>query len=260
MSATSERLDLIVVSPHLDDAVLSCGGRLAATSESGGRARVVTLFAGDDPVDPVNPLANELRRIWELEPGEVMAARRAEDLEACRRLGVEADQRTLLEALYRTNSAGAPLYPTLRSLYGSLSPQDAASVERIAVELRELPPTGLLLAPLGVGGHVDHLVVRHAAEASGREVAFYEEFPYSEWKWFAVARALGRKRDWRPESMPLTAELLERKREAILAYRSQVPAMFRAEGRLGKQLRRHARRAGGERIWRPVAAPAPGPR
>jgi LmbE family N-acetylglucosaminyl deacetylase len=258
MSATDGRIDLIVVSPHLDDAVLSCGGRLAATAEAGGRARVVTLFAGDDPVDPVNPLAIELRRIWELEPGKVMAARRAEDLEACRRLGVEADHRDLPEALYRTNADGSPLYPTLRSLYGSLSQEDGEATNRAEALIRELPPTDLLLAPLGVGGHVDHLLVRRAAEQSGRQVAFYEEFPYAEWKWFAVSRALGRKRDWRPESMPLPAALLERKREAILAYRSQVPAMFRAEGRLGKQLRRHARRAGGERIWRPLAAPAPG--
>lgn len=48
----------------------------------------------------------------------------------------------------------------------------------------------------------------------------------------------------------MSDELFERKVAAILAYRSQVPAMFRGEARLRKQLRRQLRRAGGERIWR----------
>jgi len=255
-----DALDLVVLSPHLDDAVLSCGGRLAATAAAGGRARVVTVFAGDDPEKPANPLADELRGIWGFEPGRVVSSRRAEDVEACRRLAVEAEHWPLPEAIYRTGARNAPLYPTLQSLYGNPSPEDEATTARIGASLRELPAARLMLAPLGVGGHVDHQLVRAAAEASGLELAFYEEFPYSEWKWFAVTRALGKRRRWREEALPLGPQLVERKRDAILAYRSQVPAMFRTEGRLGKQLRRAARRAGGERIWRPAPGAPPPPR
>jgi LmbE family N-acetylglucosaminyl deacetylase len=251
-------LDLLVLSPHLDDGVLSCGARLAATAAAGGRARVVTVFAGDEPAQPAGLLATELRARWHLPPGEVVAARRAEDREACRRLGVEAEPWPLVEALYRTRADGAPLYPTLGALFGEVAADDAGTIAEVAARVAALPPAALLLAPLGVGGHVDHRAVRRAAEASGREIAYYEEFPYSEWKWFAVARALGGRRGWRPEALPVDAGLARRRLEAICAYVSQVPALFRSEARLARQLRRAARRAGGERIWRrsPPGAPA----
>jgi LmbE family N-acetylglucosaminyl deacetylase len=261
---SADAFELVVLSPHLDDGVLSCGGRLAATAAAGGRAAVATLFAGDDPVAPVNPLAGELRRVWNLPPGEVIAARRGEDLEACRRLGVEAIHWRFPEALYRTSSAGAPLYPTIAALYGEPAPEDSALVDELAAEISALPPAGLLLAPLAVGGHVDHRLARRAAEASGREVAFYEDFPYVEWKRLALGRALGlalpwtfaAPRGWCAETLPVGDDLLARRAEAILAYASQVPALFRTEARLRKQLRRAARRAGGERIWRRSTAAA----
>jgi len=243
-------VDLLVLSPHLDDAVLSCGARLAAAAASGAAARVVTVFAGDEPAAPAGRLATELRERWGLPPGGVLAARRQEDLEACRRLAVEVEQWPLREALYRCDAAGEPLYPTLAALFGEIAAADQPAAAEVAARIAALPPARLLLAPLAVGGHVDHRVVRRAAEASGREIAYYEEFPYSEWKWFAVERALGGRRGWEPEVLRLTPELAGRRLEAIRAYASQVPALFRTEARLAKQLRRAARRAGGERIWR----------
>lgn len=250
----SEALDLVVLSPHLDDGVLSCGSRLAAATAAGGRARVVTVFAGDDPATPRNPLASELREVWALAPGEVVAARREEDREACRRLGAEAEHWPYREALYRPDD-GPPLYPTLEALYGESAAGDEALLGEVAVAIAALPPARLLLAPLAVGGHVDHRIVRRAAERSGREVVFYEDFPYVEWKWRALARALGARRDWDADVLPLDAGLLERRAAAIEAYASQVPALFRTPARLRKQLRRAARRAGGERIWRRSTAP-----
>lgn len=247
----ADPFDLVVLSPHLDDGALSCGGRLAATAGRGGRALLVTVFAGDDPPEPANPLATRLREVWGLPAGGVVDARRAEDREAARRLGAAIAHWPFVEALYRLDASGArPLYDSVEALYAQPAAADIERVDAIAARIAALPPAALLLAPLGVGGHVDHRLVRSAAERSGREVAFYEEFPYSEWKWFAVRRALERPRDWESESLPLPATLAAVKRDAILAYRSQVGALFRTEGRLGKQLRRHARRAGGERIWR----------
>ncbi len=250
MSAPAGGFDLVVLSPHLDDGILSCGGRMARLAEEGGSALLVTLFAGDDPVEPPGELAAALRRVWNLPAGGVGAARRAEDRAAAAALGATAEHWPFPEALYRTGADGAPLYPDLAALYGEASAAEAGRIAELAARIGALPPAALLLAPLGVGGHVDHRLVRAAAEASGRPVAFYEEFPYSEWKWFAVRRALGGRSGWRPEELPLAARHLERKQEAILAYASQVPALFRSAGRLGRQLRRQARRAGGERIWR----------
>jgi LmbE family N-acetylglucosaminyl deacetylase len=253
-------LDLLVLSPHLDDAVLSCGGRLAAATRARQAVSVVTVFAADEPIEAPNPLAGKLRRIWSLPPGEVVAARRAEDLEACRRLGVTALHWDFAEALYRTTTLGEPLYPSAAALYGDVAIDDRPLKAEISRRIRALPETRLLLVPLGVGGHVDHLLVRSAAAAAGRSFACYEEFPYVEWKRVALDRALDDRRQWEPSIALLDDELLDLRAEAILAYRSQIPALFRTAGRLRKQLRRAARRAGGERIWKPKSPPDESPR
>lgn len=46
----------LVVSPHLDDAVLPYGGHLAQLADAGERAVVYTVFAGS-PKPPYSPIA-----------------------------------------------------------------------------------------------------------------------------------------------------------------------------------------------------------
>ena len=252
---------LVVLSPHLDDAALSCGGRIVHAVDGGRRVVVATFFTEDEPFEPPSQLAADLRRWWKLPPGEVMKHRRAEDLEACRRLGAEAVHLDLPEAPYRRDERGAILYRDVPSLYAELHPADEPWRERLAARIETLlaglPADAEVLGPLGVGGHVDHVLVRAALERvrppRDPATALYEEFPYNEWKLFAVRRALGGLRDqagWVAESLPLDAALLERRAHAIEAFVSQVPAMFRTGGRLRKQLRRAAKKSGGERIWR----------
>jgi LmbE family N-acetylglucosaminyl deacetylase len=255
---SAARADLLVLSPHLDDAALSCGARIAAAAGRGERVVVATFFTADEPAEAPSELAADLRRWWRLAPGEVMAARRREDAAALARLAAELVHLGLPEAPYRLAADGRPHYTELRALFGAPAAADAAALGiRLDAALGGLPPGGLTLAPLGVGGHVDHRLLRAAAERSGRELAYYEEFPYVAWKWLALRRALVRPRDWHADTLPVPPALFESKAAAIAAYASQVPAMFRSEARLRKQLRRHLRRAGGERIWRPAGAPPP---
>jgi LmbE family N-acetylglucosaminyl deacetylase len=253
---------LIVLSPHLDDAALSCGARIARAVDAGRPVVVATFFTQDEPRVPPSRLAADLRRWWKLPAGEVMQLRREEDLEACRRLGAEPLHLDLPEAPYRKDARGAILYPELTALFGEVAADDLPWREQIAGIIAELAAGAgtdpELLAPLGVGGHVDHQLVRGAAQRTGRELAYYEEFPYVAWKWLALRRALrvlGGPGEWRSESIAVSPDQFERKVAAINAYASQVPAMFRTEARLRKQLRRHHRKAGGERIWRAQAAP-----
>ncbi len=256
-SAAADRADAVYLSPHLDDAILSCGGRIARECAAGERIVVLTLFTADEPATPPSPFATTLARWWNLPPGEVMRARRREDLEACARLACHAEHAGLVEAPYRLDAAGRPLYTSLEALFGAVAEADEPLVERLVARLAGIE-TGRLVAPLGVGGHVDHRLARRAAERARPDALFYEEFPYTEWKWRAVDRALGRRADWRAETIQLTDVELVARREAIECYRSQVPALFRTPARLAKQLRRALRRAGGERLWRPLS-PSPSP-
>jgi len=79
----------------------------------------------------------------------------------------------------------------------------------------------VVLCPLGVGRHVDHVLVRSVGPELGRRVVYYADFPYALHSApdpaFLAAHGLRR---WASPADP--AE----KRGLIEGYRSQVDALF----------------------------------
>jgi LmbE family N-acetylglucosaminyl deacetylase len=78
---------VVVVSPHVDDAVFSLAGTLARAARSGAEVEVLTIFALD-------PASEEPANGWDTRAGfttegEAARARREEDREACRLVGAE---------------------------------------------------------------------------------------------------------------------------------------------------------------------------
>lgn len=79
--------DIVVLSPHLDDAALSLGATIAAWARAGARVRVVSVYANDP--DTAAPAGR-----WDAVCGfassdEAARARREEDRRACALLGAE---------------------------------------------------------------------------------------------------------------------------------------------------------------------------
>lgn len=135
----------LCLSPHLDDGVLSCASLLGRAA----RPVIATFFSEGD---------------------ELYAARRAEDREACRRLGAECRQLGLRDDRFRN----------FMEIVSAPTPVTKRSQRALAALLAELNPE-LVLAPLGVGHHVDHREVREAATAlvePGR-LLYYEDRPYA---------------------------------------------------------------------------------
>ncbi len=78
---------VVVVSPHVDDAVFSLAGTLARAARSGAEVEVLTIFALD-PASEAPANGWDTRAGFSTE-GEAARARREEDREACRLVGVE---------------------------------------------------------------------------------------------------------------------------------------------------------------------------
>lgn len=249
--------DAIYLSPHLDDAVLSCGAQIHRRTAAGEAVLVVTIGAGDEPPGEPSDLARTLHRAWRLDrPGSegeggegVVARRRREDLAACDRLGADALHWDLLECIYRRERVtGQPLYGRFEDLFGTIGPSDRPTILAVAERMAELPEHRELLVPLGVGGHVDHRIARAAAEQRfGSDLLYYEEYPYSR-RPKAVRRVVGGV-GWRSEPVPASEEAVAAKIEAVAAYRSQVRPLFGGPRRMRWKLRRFHRKAG-ERLWR----------
>lgn len=145
----------LVLSPHLDDAVLDCFSVLSAP----GEVAVVNLFAGVPPAsepplwDAITGARDSAERVRE---------RRAEDATALARAGREPQNLDFLDAQYRKP-------PPLR-----LDQLDAAIVAKA-------PRASRIHTTAGIGGHPDHLLARRYALAlarAGMPVALYADLPY----------------------------------------------------------------------------------
>lgn len=217
----------IILSPHLDDAALSCGGSIAAAVAAGEPVLVVTICTGSPPVDSAfSPLAQHFHAEWGLSPHEVMQTRLAEERAALATLGADGLWAGALDAIYRMPQA----YHSRETLFGAPNPFDplAATLRELCDGLRLRFPYATIYAPLGVGQHVDHqLTCQIAAQLAG-PVMWYEDFPY-------VARAGELERrlaqlDWplRPFARAID-ERMNARLVAIAAYASQLAELSHSQ-------------------------------
>jgi len=244
----------VYLSPHLDDAVLSCGGRIWQQVQAGERVLVITVFAGTPALGtPLSPFAQELHARWG-HPAYATTKRQEEDLAALALLGAEAVHWPYTDCIYRQTPDGRFPYASEEALWGEVHPAEKGLVAELSARLAALPliQNGAVYAPLGVGHHVDHQIVRRAAEVSGHTLTYYEEFPYAEDPQ-AVQAALLKGR-WQAELVLLSEEALEARIAAIACYRSQLSTFWADVVEMAAAVRAFAEQIGGgrpaERYWR----------
>lgn len=261
----------IYLSPHLDDAVLSCGGAIHRQAAAGEPVLVVTIFAGEYTGAGLSAFAQEQHDYWG-NPPRPLALRRAEDWAALRRLGAEAQHLDHLDAVYRAGSDGRWLYTDVDQLFGAVHPADLDSAEgsrALAKQLAglvPLQPQATIYAPLGVGNHVDHQIVHAAARrllAMGHRLAFYEEAPYvaSPGALEAALETAGAG-GWSSQVIPLSPADLAAKVSALAYYRTQLAVLFGGAEAMPSRIWTLAATCSpnatlAERIWWPPLPPHP---
>ena len=231
-----------IVSPHLDDAVLSLGASISRATRAGAYVRIVTVFAGD--VDSDRPASG-----WDSLPGfategQAVRARREEDAEACRVVGADRHYLPFSEPVY----AGPP---------------DAeAVVAAVREAVRELDAVLVPGFPLVHRDHrwVTEHVLRGALETP--LVGLYAEQPYR------YQKARRRRVKTEPGLRALTSggprwrggrtrlHDVRTKHRAISAYRSQLRWLELEGTRLVRMLLSEAFRGGEAVAWiEPVSPP-----
>jgi LmbE family N-acetylglucosaminyl deacetylase len=230
---------LVVLSPHLDDAVLSCGALMNHISKS--MSVTVATFFTEGGTPPYTISARSyLRQTRAYDANRLYHTRRAEDQAALESAAIGCLHAGLTEALFRRRARprlsrlpwASWLMPELSHVYptyrlhiarGRISRHDAGMLRSIrdTIDRLSLKSSTFFLAPLAVGGHVDHVLVRTAAELSRTRVAYYSDFPYN-LRYCAdpsfVSRNALVRTTW---SRDLGAKLA-----LIRSYRTQVGALF----------------------------------
>lgn len=243
----------IYLSPHLDDAVLSCGGMIWEQARRGNQVEVWTICAGDPPADrPLTPLAQELHARWGVGV-EASAIRRAEDELACWRVGASFGHFDYLDCIYRRlPDSDEPVIQRNEDLFAPLHPGEAYLVKSLAELLDALAPVDVrLVSPLALGGHRDHRMLRQAAEGLGRPLWYYADYPY--------AAQAGNAPDGetraglRPFTLPLSWRGVVNWQKAVCAYRSQISTFWQGEAAMISAVGQYAR-SNGARLYTRTSA------
>jgi LmbE family N-acetylglucosaminyl deacetylase len=174
-----ERLRFGILSPHLDDGILSLGASIATAVTAGDEVTVITVFAGD-------PRSDQAAGDWDRRAGfpssrTAVERRREEDREACERLGARFEWLPFGDDQYARERDEDEVWSHV-----------ARAIE--AVDAVLLPGRPLI--------HPDHLWVARLAsgrDLGGKEVGYYAELPYDLW-------ADGDKRRKAPSSTPDTPD------------------------------------------------------
>ncbi len=154
----------VIISPHLDDAVFSCGGSIASMAKE-GPVLVINIFT---------------RYLSDLKfHGIVMGDERIqEEKDAAKFLGYESRNLDELDAIYRHAE-----YQKISNIFKPPIPKDMVWLqtlrEKIFLILNEIEFQEIFI-PLGVGWHVDHLMAHQVFEPwfSRKNLLFYEDLPY----------------------------------------------------------------------------------
>lgn len=264
----------VFLSPHPDDAALSCGGLMHELRLANQTVGVFTVMAGDAPAPlPDGHLIQRIHQRWGLGDNP-LPGRRHEDHAALQQLGVDFIQfGDWLDCIYRTDRCGNVLYPSDDHLFGDIHPADP--LLEASLDLSRWGPITHLYIPLGAGNHIDHRLLRDKVpQTKTVAIFYYEEYPYS-----SGAEAVYHAHDGKEERLSGTTAVrvaveslsyrvipevhavsevaLHAKIEAIRSYRSQISTFWDSTTQMSHSVRTYAQQVGnsagvsyGERLWR----------
>ena len=242
----------IYLSPHFDDAVYSCGGLIRQQTLDGDRVQIWTINGGDPPAGGFSAFASELHARWGLGP-EVVRLRQAEDRAACSIVHAEALHLPQPDCIYRPGG-GEYYYAAEEAIFGPVDEREEPLIEKLAEYLRRNVPAGAALAgPLALGGHVDHRLVRAAAERSGLNLHYYLDYPYVV-REAALLQSL-RNQGWQVLAYPLSPEALSAWQDATAAYASQLSSFWADLDGMRLAISAYSQFLGGAQLWRAPEAP-----
>jgi len=227
----------LFLSPHYDDAIYSCGGTIYELTQEGHDVEILTLMAGvpDLPV-PDTPVLKDNHQRWDIGDNPVVI-RRKEDEQAASILGAKTRYFDLPDCIYRV-ADGEALYPTEESLWENVHPDDPAIA---ALQSLSIENVDMIYAPMGVGLHVDHLIVRNRAwelaQSGAFPVQFYVEYPY-----LRSRQAVEDAFEYFPAGLTSVKRsfseiAMQHKIKAMSAYRSQIRSFWADESEIEAEVR-----------------------
>jgi LmbE family N-acetylglucosaminyl deacetylase len=235
----------IYLSPHLDDAVLSAGGFIYEQAKRGIEFEIWTIMSGIPRESELTEYASSMHAMWGTgSPEETIRTRRLEDTKAAAIVGAKAVHLDFLDCIYRRGRDGAGLYSDIHSAPHKDDSGLAAQItERVRASIRS---DDRIVCQLSIGGHVDHVIVRLAAEKLARPLVYTADIPYL----FNYPEDLAVKANGMSASPQSVAEIgFGYWLDAIRAHASQISSLFENLEIMQQEMRKYWLERQGISLW-----------
>jgi LmbE family N-acetylglucosaminyl deacetylase len=235
----------IYISPHLDDAVLSAGGLIYDQTRAGMDVEIWTFMCGFPSTEELSPFAQVLHYQWGIpSAAEVVKSRRAEDMKAAGIVGAKTIHFDFLDCIYRRSKNGNWFYSDVfvppHEDEGDLPARIAESISA------RLQPTDQLVCQLGLGSHLDHVLVRRAVELLQRPILYDVDIPYL---FNSLGELASKTAGMKAKTHRITDSGLRSWQDAIAAYESQLSGLFDSPEARRSQIQQYWSEYIGIRLW-----------
>lgn len=173
MKKQNKKWEIIILSPHMDDAILSLGQHILRWKRENKKIKIINIFTRFKENSKIPDYTKEyIKKSGFDSIEEFQMARRQEEREVMKKLKITYENWNLVDAGFRG------IYNERQKLLGGKISQKDKNLESSILEKIKRIDCKLLILPMGIGGHVDHLIVKKIGEKAKAEKMFYLENPY----------------------------------------------------------------------------------
>jgi len=235
----------IYISPHLDDAVLSAGGFIYEQTKAGIPVEIWTIMCGYPPPGELTLRAQVEHYQWGTGTAkETIDLRREEDVKAAEVVGAKPVHFDVPDCIYRRGPDDEGLY---LDIFVQPHPAEVHLPDEIAATIAPgLQADDQVICQLGIGGHVDHILVRQAAERLKRPLWYTADVPYL---FRQPGEPAAQVAGMNASRYNITEAGLKAWIEASLAYESQISALFDSPEDLEEKIRAYYSKTEGFVLW-----------
>jgi LmbE family N-acetylglucosaminyl deacetylase len=233
-SIIANKTPVYFISPHFDDAILSAGELIYYLSDK-TVVTVVTVFAKAGKEKHTFSAAKALRNSGFYTVEELYTARQQENKKALSPMHVHSFDLPFVEALWRQyhhpnkirNAVGRifpeciHLYPiyNIHILSNHIAHQDYSLSNDIHEYLGQIIPShAVIFCPMGIGNHIDHIIVRKAVEGLRKSIYWIDQ-PYGMRNNYTIPSAFTTISYQSKESFKM-------KKQLLTMYQTQIHLLF----------------------------------
>ncbi len=218
---------ILVLSPHYDDALLSCGSFILDCAKKKYLVVILNIFTVLQSESPIKMVLDQLNQ-YGVTQSQFQKMRYREEKQAWKGIDINKYDLKLTDGAFRT-IGGKCLYNNSEELFsGKIKNEDTMltqHLEQTFALIEKKYNFDLVLSPFGVGKHADHIITKRAAQKVWQKtkLCFYIDQPYfSKRTNVSVINHLEILLNWKKMYFRPSREKILR----LLSYSTQIPLLF----------------------------------